>query len=120
MGFDLWRWDVWNLSDGHAATVFASETCAFDLIGATYIGDVEPGEMVIVGPKGITRELYTTPEAPAHCAFEHVYFSRPDSIVFGKSVAQSRELMGRLLAREHPVEADRRRSSARFGSSAPP
>jgi amidophosphoribosyltransferase len=95
-----------ELSDGHVATVFASETCAFDLIGATYIDDVEPGEMVIVAREGITRELYTTPEAPAHCAFEHVYFSRPDSIVFGKSVAQSRELMGRLLAREHPVEAD--------------
>ncbi|MGI9070178.1 MAG: amidophosphoribosyltransferase [Bryobacteraceae bacterium] len=95
-----------ELSDGHVATVFASETCAFDLIGATYVDDVEPGEMVIVAREGITRELYTTPEAPAHCAFEHVYFSRPDSIVFGKSVAQSRELMGRLLAREHPVEAD--------------
>lgn len=95
-----------ELSEARIATVFASETCAFDLIGATYIGDVEPGEMVIVAHDGITRELYTTPEAPAHCAFEHVYFSRPDSIVFGKSVAQSRELMGRLLAREHPVEAD--------------
>jgi amidophosphoribosyltransferase len=95
-----------ELSEGRIATVFASETCAFDLIGATYIGDVEPGEMVIVAHEGITRELYTTPEAPAHCAFEHVYFSRPDSIVFGNSVAQSRELMGRLLAREHPVEAD--------------
>jgi amidophosphoribosyltransferase len=89
-----------------ACTVFASETCAFDLIGATYVGDVEPGEMTIVGPKGITREHYTTPEARAHCSFEHVYFSRPDSVVFGKPVAQSRELMGRLLAREHPVEAD--------------
>ena len=86
--------------------VFASETCAFDLIGATYTGDVEPGEMVIVGPEGPTRERYTTPEAPAHCSFEHVYFSRPDSVVFGKPVAESRELMGRLLAREHPVEAD--------------
>jgi amidophosphoribosyltransferase len=89
-----------------ACTAFASETCAFDLIGATYVGDVEPGEMIIVGPEGITREHYTTPEARAHCSFEHVYFSRPDSVVFGKPVAQSRELMGRLLAREHPVEAD--------------
>ena len=88
------------------ATVFASETCAFDLIGATYTGDVEPGEMVIVGPEGMTRERYTLPEAPAHCVFEHVYFSRPDSIVFGRPVAKSRELMGRLLAREHPVDAD--------------
>ncbi len=95
-----------ELSGGRMTTVFASETCAFDLIGATYVDDVEPGEMVIVGPEGITRERYTTAEAPAHCSFEHVYFSRPDSIVFGKSVAQSRERMGRLLAREHPVEAD--------------
>ena len=89
-----------------AAVVFGSETCAFDLIGATYVGDVQPGEMVIVGPEGLTREYYTPPEAPAHCSFEHVYFSRPDSIVFGRPVAQSREEMGRLLAREHPIDAD--------------
>lgn len=95
-----------EMADGRAATVFASETCAFDLIGATYTGDVEPAEMVIVGPEGITRERYTTPGLRAHCSFEHVYFSRPDSIVFGKPVAESRELMGRLLAREHPVDAD--------------
>lgn len=95
-----------ELPDGSTATVFASETCAFDLINAKYVGDVEPGEMVIVGPEGITREHYTPPAAPQHCAFEHVYFSRPDSIVFGKPVAQTREQMGRLLAREHAVEAD--------------
>lgn len=89
-----------------AATVFASETCAFDLIGATYVDDVAPGEMVMVGPEGITRERYTPAKNTAHCSFEHVYFSRPDSIVFGKSVAESRDLMGRLLAREHPVPAD--------------
>lgn len=94
------------MTDGKAATVFASETCAFDLIGAEYIGDVRPGEMVIVGPEGITRELYTNPGVTAHCAFEHVYFSRPDSIVFGKAVAESREAMGRTLARLHPVDAD--------------
>jgi amidophosphoribosyltransferase len=88
------------------ATVFASETCAFDLIGASYVGDVEPAEMVIVGPEGMTREFYTTPGVRAHCSFEHVYFSRPDSVVFGKSVTESRERMGQLLAREHPVNAD--------------
>jgi amidophosphoribosyltransferase len=95
-----------ELPDGTVATVFASETCAFDLINATYVGEVEPGEMVIIGPEGMTRELYTPPQAPSHCAFEHVYFSRPDSTVFGKPVAQTRELMGRLLAREHHVDAD--------------
>jgi amidophosphoribosyltransferase len=94
------------LSDGSNATVFASETCAFDLIGATYTGDVAAGEMVIVGPEGMTRERYTPAMASAQCAFEHVYFSRPDSIVFGKPVAQTRELMGRLLAQEHAVDAD--------------
>ncbi len=95
-----------EIPDEPDAVVFGSETCAFDLIGATYVGDVQPGEMVIVGPEGITREYYTPPEAPAHCSFEHVYFSRPDSIVFGRPVAQSREEMGRLLAREHPIDAD--------------
>jgi amidophosphoribosyltransferase len=86
--------------------VFASETCAFDLIDAHYIGDVEPGEMVIAGPNGLTREFYTLPDRPAQCVFEHVYFSRPDSIVFGVPVQQSRELMGRLLSEELPVQAD--------------
>ena len=95
-----------ELPDGQQAIVFASETCAFDLINATYIGDVEPGEMVIAGPEGVTRERYTTPGVTAHCAFEHVYFSRPDSIVFGKAVSESRERMGRRLAREQPVTAD--------------
>jgi len=86
--------------------VFASETCAFDLIGAVYLHDVEPGEMVIVGPEGVTRERWAPEQARAHCAFEHVYFSRPDSIVFGRAVAESREQLGRLLAREAPADAD--------------
>jgi amidophosphoribosyltransferase len=92
--------------NGNAGYVFASETCAFDLIGAVYLHDVEPGEMIIVGPEGVTRERYA-PERPlAQCVFEHVYFSRPDSIVFGRPVQESREMLGRLLAREHPVDAD--------------
>jgi amidophosphoribosyltransferase len=91
---------------GQVTYVFASETCAFDLIGAVYMGDVEPGEMVIVGPEGMTREFYTVSRDHAHCVFEHVYFSRPDSIVFGRPVAQSREMLGRLLAEEHPADAD--------------
>ncbi len=93
-------------SDGRIAYVFASETCAFDLINATYINDVEPGEMVCVGPEGMTRERYTPARHRAHCVFEHVYFARPDSFVFGRAVQESRENMGRLLARENPVDAD--------------
>src|SRR5215471_9475056 len=95
-----------EIKGGQACYVFASETCAFDLIGAVYLNDVEPGEMVIVGPEGVTRERYAPVRDLAQCVFEHVYFSRPDSIVFGRHVAQSREMLGRLLAREHPVEAD--------------
>lgn len=95
-----------ELSGGRRAYVFASETCAFDLINAVYVGDVEPGEMVVVGPEGMTRERYAPKRDHALCVFEHVYFSRPDSIVFGRPVQQSREMLGRLLARECPVEAD--------------
>jgi len=91
---------------GHTTYVFSSETCAFDLIGATYLNDVEPGEMVIVGPEGMTRERWAPASDLAHCVFEHVYFSRPDSTVFGRSVQESRENLGRLLAREYPANAD--------------
>jgi amidophosphoribosyltransferase len=88
------------------ATVFASETCAFDLIGAEYIRDVEPGEVIIVDGKGL-HSLHPLPQKPIkHCIFEHVYFARPDSIVFGRSVNKSRHLLGRYLARECPAEAD--------------
>ncbi|MGA2436221.1 MAG: amidophosphoribosyltransferase [Bryobacteraceae bacterium] len=95
-----------ELSGGKKSYVFASETCAFDLIGAVYMSEVEPGEMVIAGPEGLVRERYIPARQRAQCVFEHVYFSRPDSIVFGRSVQESRENLGRLLAREHPVEAD--------------
>jgi amidophosphoribosyltransferase len=91
---------------GRTCHVFGSETCAFDLIGAVYLNDVDPGEMVVIGPEGMTRERYAPIRDHAHCVFEHVYFSRPDSVVFGRPVAESREMLGRLLAREHPVEAD--------------
>jgi len=86
--------------------VFASETCAFDLIDAVYLNDVRPGEMVIVGPEGVTRERYAPEQPLSQCVFEHVYFARPDSMVFGRPVQQSREMLGRLLAREAPADAD--------------
>jgi len=95
-----------EVSGGGKCYVFASETCAFDLIGAVYLHDVDPGEMVIVGPEGMTRERFTPEQPRAQCVFEHVYFSRPDSIVFGRSVAESREELGRLMAREAPADAD--------------
>jgi amidophosphoribosyltransferase len=88
------------------AYVLASETCAFDLINAKFIRDVEPGEMVILDARGITSLHFAPPAQSAQCIFEHVYFSRPDSIVFGRSVQESRELLGRYLAREHPADAD--------------
>jgi len=86
--------------------VFASETCAFDLIGATFERDVKAGELVVVGPEGITSRFYASALAPSSCIFEHVYFSRPDSLVFGRAVQESREELGRQLAREAPAEAD--------------
>src|SRR6059058_5798772 len=86
--------------------VFASETCAFDLIGATYEREVKPGELVVVGPEGIISRLYASAAPQSSCIFEHVYFSRPDSLVFGRAVQESREELGRQLAREAPADAD--------------
>src|SRR3989441_1724687 len=86
--------------------VFASETCAFDLIGATYEREVKPGELVVVGPEGITSRFYASAAPQSSCIFEHVYFSRPDSLVFGRAVQESREELGRQLAREAPADAD--------------
>jgi amidophosphoribosyltransferase len=86
--------------------VFASETCAFDLIGATYEREVKPGELVIVGPEGVHSRFYSAQQPQSSCIFEHVYFSRPDSMVFGRPVQASRDAMGRQLAQESPVDAD--------------
>jgi amidophosphoribosyltransferase len=88
------------------AYVVCSETCAMDLIGATFVRDVEPGEILVVSAEG-ARSIRPFP--PAHlsqCVFEHVYFARPDSYVFGKSVNEVRTELGRILAREQGVEAD--------------
>jgi amidophosphoribosyltransferase len=90
----------------NGAWVVASETCAFDLIGADYVRDVEPGEILRIGSDGLTSFTLGKVEFRAHCIFEHVYFSRPDSMVFQKSVHQSRHEMGRQLAIESSVEAD--------------
>ena len=95
-----------NLGRIDGTWVVGSETCAFDLIDAEYVREVEPGEMVRISRGGV-ESIRFAPEKPhQYCIFEHVYFSRPDSLVFGRPVNQSRERLGRLLAREHPVAAD--------------
>jgi len=86
--------------------VFASETCAFDLIDAEYIRDVEPGEIILVEEDTLESQFPLPKEKLSQCVFEHVYFSRPDSLVFGQSVNRSRRLLGLYLAQEHPAAAD--------------
>src|SRR5487761_2168960 len=93
-------------ADGSETVVFASETCAFDLLRATYDREVKPGELVMVSREGVTCRQFSSGVPQASCVFEHVYFSRPDSRVFGRWVQESREEMGRQLARESGVDAD--------------
>lgn len=95
---------IGKLDDGY---VLASETCAFDLIGAKFIRDVEPGEIVIIDKNGL-RSVQAFPEQKrrAFCIFEYVYFARPDSTISDRNVYRVRVEMGRQLARERPIEAD--------------
>ncbi len=92
--------------DGPDTIVFASETCAFDLLRARYERDVAPGELVMVSKDGVTSRQYATGVEQSSCIFEHVYFARPDSRIYGRWVQSSREEMGRQLARESNVDAD--------------
>ena len=92
-----------RLGDGY---VVASETCAMDLIGATWLRDIEPGEVVIVDASGMRSEKPFAPARLSQCVFEHVYFARPDSYVFGESVNKVRTAFGRQLACESGVPAD--------------
>ena len=97
------------LSLGHLPNggyIVASETCAFDLVGATFIRDVKPGELLIFEKDKEPVSIEILKPNPKHCIFEYVYFSRPDSNVFGQSVYGARKAMGRELARVKPVEAD--------------
>ena len=88
------------------AWVLSSETCALDLIGAAYVRDVEPGELVVISAAGMKSVKPFPPAPQSQCIFEHVYFARPDSYVFGESVNEVRTELGRRLARECPVDAD--------------
>ena len=93
-------------ADGPDTIVFASETCAFDLLRAEYERDVAPGELVMVSADGVTSRLYARGVAQTSCVFEHVYFARPDSRIYGRWVQESRDQMGRQLARESHVPSD--------------
>ena len=91
----------------NGSVVFASETCALDAVGARFLRDVEPGEVVIVDENGMRSDRSHCGTAPKSlCVFEYIYFSRPDSVVDGKSVCLARQRAGELLAAAHPVEAD--------------
>jgi amidophosphoribosyltransferase len=95
-----------NLGRLKDAWCVASETCAFDLIDAEYVREIKAGEMLVIDRGGLHSSFPFEEKPKSVCAFEHVYFSRPDSTIFGRSVNQSRHLMGKKLAMEHPVEAD--------------
>jgi amidophosphoribosyltransferase len=88
------------------AWILSSETCALDIVGAEFVREVEPGEMVIATPEGLQSFYPFERRRPKFCIFEHVYFSRPDSVIGGRSVYETRRGIGVELAREHPVEAD--------------
>jgi amidophosphoribosyltransferase len=88
------------------AVIFASETCAFDLIGARFVREVKPGELVYVNGGGIKSTIFAQRPQTAFCSFEHIYFARPDGRLFGKSVYAARTELGRQLAREAPAKAD--------------
>ncbi|DAB30832.1 MAG TPA: amidophosphoribosyltransferase [Sulfurimonas sp. UBA12504] len=86
--------------------IVASETCAFDLVGAEFIRDVRPGELLVFSEGAEPESIQVFEPTPKHCIFEYVYFARPDSMVFGQSVYQTRKNMGKELAKVQPVEAD--------------
>lgn len=88
------------------AWVVASETCAFDLIDARYVRDVEPGEMIVIDRYGLRSSHPLPQQKHSMCLFEHVYFARPDSLIYGRSINESRHKMGRRLAVEQPADAD--------------
>ncbi|MEP2784275.1 MAG: amidophosphoribosyltransferase [Pseudoruegeria sp.] len=92
-----------KIADGYA---LSSETCALDIIGAEYVREIEPGEMVVITQNGIESYHPFEKKKPRFCIFEHVYFSRPDSILGGRSVYDTRRQIGVELAREAPVDAD--------------
>jgi amidophosphoribosyltransferase len=94
------------LGDLDGAAILASETCALDIIGAEFVRDVEPGEMIVVTPEGIESLFPFAPAKSRFCIFEYVYFARPDSMVEGRGVYETRKRIGAELAHEYPADAD--------------
>lgn len=92
----------------HGAYVVASESCALDTINAAFIREVEPGEIVQIDKNGLHSRFFVTPGTitPAHCLFEHIYFAKQNSMIFGENVHEFRKKLGRKLAIEHPADAD--------------
>lgn len=88
------------------AVIFASETCALDMVGASYVRDIEPGEAVVVNEDGMRSERFAPEREAQPCAFEFIYFARPDSVIGGRSVYEARKQMGRQLAQESPADVD--------------
>jgi amidophosphoribosyltransferase len=95
---------IGQLANG--AYVVASETCAFDMIGAKFVRDVLPGELIVIDQDGLHVDHYTTDTQLAICSMEYIYFSRPDSIIHGVTVHNARKMMGRLLAQQSPADVD--------------
>lgn len=95
-----------SLGMSDRAYVVASETCAFDIIGAEYIRTVEPGEILVFDSRGMTSHRLEQAPRLSQCIFEHIYFARPDSLVFGEKVDKVRRRLGKQLAAESPAEAD--------------
>ncbi|MEW6354847.1 MAG: amidophosphoribosyltransferase [Planctomycetota bacterium] len=94
---------IGKIGDAH---VVASETCAFDLLGAQYLGEVDAGELVTIDENGLRAERFAHSGKRSQCVFEHIYFARPDSFIFGVNVHTVRMNLGRNLAIEHPADAD--------------
>jgi len=103
---DPFGWRPLSLGKLDGAYIVASETCAFDLVHAEFVREIEPGEVLIIDENGVRSEFPFEQRPPAFCMFEYVYFARPDSIIGGKNVGKVRMEMGRELARRFPVNAD--------------
>jgi amidophosphoribosyltransferase len=97
---------LWTDDDSEAGWCLSSETAALDIVGADYVRDVEPGEIVVLEPGHAPRSVRFAAATPALCVFELIYFARPDSYMEGRNLYEARRLMGEQLALEHPIDAD--------------